>query len=116
MKNNSLTLLAILIAGLLSSNLSAQPGDHMVEILQPVTHVDYVPAGVLTVNTGNTLRFESNDPSVKRLLVNASQGTVKQKEKDFIVYPEKTGDIEISIYNYDDVENPVLIETRNMTV
>src|SRR6187402_1577032 len=106
----------IQLSGLSMYDLSAQPGNHKVEVLQPVTHTYYEPAGVLTVNTGNLLRFESSDSSVKRLLVNASQGTVSQKGNEFIVMPESTGSLMLAIYNYNDIENPVLIEERNMTV
>src|SRR5690349_20411744 len=93
-------LLVILITGLTNQTLLAQEDNHKVEILKPVLHTNYEPAGVLTVNTDNKLRFESVD--AKRLLVNTSQGTVKQQGKDFILRPEKTGDLALAIYNYDD--------------
>ena len=107
-------LLFILITGIANHSLIAQEGNHKVEILKPVVQTYYEPAGVLTVNTENKLRFQSVD--AKRLLVNASQGTVKQQGKDFILTPEKTGDLALAIYNYDDIENPVLIEERYLKV
>jgi hypothetical protein len=112
----AIVITAILTSVLLIIEVSAQPGNQKIEILQPVQRTYYEPAGVLTVNQDNKLRFESNDPSVKRLLVNTSQGTVKQQGNDFIVTPEKTGELALAIYNYDDLENPVLIEERNMIV
>ena len=115
MKTENIFLL-ILISGLLSFDMAAQPGNTKVEVLQPVQHTSYEPAGVLTVNQGNKLRFETADNSVERFLVNASQGSVNQEGNDFIVKPEKTGDLVLSIYNYNDISNPVLIEERNMTV
>jgi hypothetical protein len=108
--------LVILMTLFFSKTISAQPGNNKVEVLQPVLHTSYEPVSVLTVNRDNKLRFESADNSVERFLVNASQGSVKQDGKDFIVMPEKTGDLVLSIYNYDDINNPILIEERNMKV
>jgi len=105
-----------LISGLISFEIAAQPGNNKVEVMQPVLHTSYEPAGVLTVNQGNTIRIASADNSVERFLVNASQGTVKQEGEDFIVRPERTGDLLLSIYNYNDIANPVLIEERKMKV
>jgi len=115
MKTASISLL-ILTSGFFSIHISAQPGTYKVDILQPVNHVSYEPAAVLTVNENNKLRFESTDISVDRFLVNASQGTVKQDGKDFIVTPVNTGDLILSIYNYTDIENPVFIEKRKLLV
>lgn len=109
-------LLCVLVAGITVHHLNAQTGNNKVEILQPVTRTYYEPAGVLTVNAENKLRFESADASIKRFLVNASQGTVKQQGNDFIITPAKTGDLALAIYNYNDIGNPILIEERNMTV
>jgi len=114
MKKENIILIFILL--LFSVGVYAQPGNHKVEILAPVQHTSYEPAGVLTVNMDNKLRFESADASVQRFLVNTNQGTVKQDGKDFIITPDKTGELALAIYNYDDVGNPVLIEERIMTV
>ena len=108
--------LVILISEFFTIRISAQPGTYQIAVLQPVNHISYEPAGVLTVNEKNKLRFESADISVSRFLVNASQGTVKQEGEDFIVTPANTGDLVLSIYNYNDIENPVFIEKRKLQV
>jgi len=87
-----------------------------VEITKATLVTKYEPAFILENGIDNVVRIKVSDPSVNRLLVNASQGTVRQQGEDFIVRPEKPGEISLMIYNYNDLSNPVLIEERKLQV
>ena len=87
-----------------------------VKVLKPVSVVTYEPVTVLEAGTGNRIRITAGDSTVKRILVNASQGTVKQQGKDFIIHPEKPGEIILKIYNNNDLVNPVLIDEKVLEV
>ena len=87
-----------------------------VEITRPVNKISYETAFILELGKDNVLRVEPADTSIKRLLVNVSQGIVKQQGQDFIIHPESPGEIILSVYNYNDLSHPVLLEKRKLEV
>ena len=109
----TLILLFILNAILVPEFSGAQTA---VQILKPVYVASYESTSVLESGIDNTIRISVNDSSVKRLLVNSNNGTVKQHGEDFIIHPVNTGEIILMIYNYNDLSNPVLIEERKLEV
>lgn len=94
----------------------SQAKSQKVDITRTIYSPSQESVSVLEVGIDNALSINVNDKTVQRLLVNSSQGKVTQKGNQFIVHPEKPGEIILKIYNYNDLSHPVLIETRKMTV
>ena len=103
------TLLLFALTALIPRLLFSQPPRPGIEITKATSRIIYEPVFVLEEGTANVLHIEVEDTSVNRLLVNSSQGTVKQEGSDFIITPEKKGELALAIYNYNDIGNPVFI-------
>jgi|GEM_PF-5858509 len=116
MRINSALLLLMAVAPAPGFLYAQSTPGKTVQITKPTYKVVYEPAFVLEAGIDNVLRFSAGDPSVKRLLVNSSQGKVTQKGEDFIIHPESKGELVLKIYNYNDLSNPLLLEERKMEV
>ncbi len=116
-KKKTLVVSVILITSVASNLIFAQTDDgYRTEISKPTCVIAYEPAFMLDAGVDNVLHIAVKDTSIKRLLVNASQGTVRQDGEDFIVRPEKFGHVTLKIFNYNDLNNPIFIEERTLHV
>jgi hypothetical protein len=111
---NKVSITALLAWIILPAVIFAQASS--IEISKKIYVVSSESVSVLEAGTDNVLQVKVHDQSVERLLVNSSQGTVRQDGKDFIIHPDKAGEIVLKIYNYNDLSHPVLIEERKMEV
>jgi hypothetical protein len=115
MKRKTIACLVFIAAASVPEFLPAQPAP-AVDITKASCKIVYEPVFVLQQGTDNVINIRVQDSAVKRLLVNASQGTVRQDGEDFIIHPEKKGEVTLDIYNYNDLSHPVLIDKRTLQV
>ncbi|MEO8085592.1 MAG: hypothetical protein ABI763_02160 [Bacteroidota bacterium] len=103
----------IIVGCMITSYSLAQTG---VQVKKKKYVLTYEPTSVLESGIDNAIHITVSDSTVKRLLVNSSQGIVKQKGEDFIVHPIRSGELLLRIYNYNDLSKPVLIDEKKMEV
>jgi hypothetical protein len=114
-KTTALCVMTVLLVVTIKVNGQTSTGSK-VEITKPVCVTAYEPVAVLELGKANIVRVAIRDTSVRRLLVNASQGTVSQQGENYIIKPARPGELVLGVYNYNDIDNPVFVEELRMEV